>query len=97
MWEHPVIEAVMEQFADYIVFHNNMDVGEDRDILYEYNSAGSIPTVVLGCKYARIGSGERAGEEVETNNLTALTCDLTGGMPADVCGEVQDLIEQINQ
>jgi len=93
-WEHPIIEEVTEKFKEYISFHNNMDSQEDMDIFYQY-STGSIPTLVLGCKYYRIGSGERSGKEAESNNLTALICELTENQPANICNSVQDLIEQI--
>ena len=93
-WEHPIIEEVAEQFGDYISFHNNMDSDVDMDVFSQY-STGGIPTLVLGCKYFRVGSGERAGEEEETKVLTALICDLTNNQPVDVCSQVQDLIQQI--
>jgi len=91
-WEHPVIEAVTSKFSDYISFHNNMDSEEDMDVFSKY-STGGIPTLVFGCKYYRVGVGTQSGEEQETKDLTALICKLTGNQPADVCEEVQDLIE----
>ena len=90
-WEHPVIEAVASKFSNYISFHNNMDSDEDMDVFSKY-STGGIPTLVLGCKYYRIGAGVQSGEEEETKNLTAVICKLTGNQPADICEEVQDLI-----
>lgn len=83
-WEHPIVEKVAEGFAGYISFHNNMDSNEDMDVLMKY-STGGIPTIVLGCRYYRVGSGERSGEEQETQDLTALICDLTNNQPAEVC------------
>ncbi len=94
-WEHPVVEAVAGEFEGFISFHDNMDSDADRDIFTKY-STGGIPTVVLGCKYYRVGSGERSGEEKETKNLTALICNLTENQPAGVCEAVKDLIEQID-
>lgn len=93
-WEHPIIEGVAQKFGSDIVFHNNMDSNEDRDVFQKY-STGGIPTLVLGCKYYRVGSGEIAGQEEETKNLTALICKLTDNKPADVCSQVQELINQI--
>lgn len=91
-WEHPIIEEVTSKFSDYISFHNNMDSDEDTDIFSKY-STGGIPTLVFGCKYYRVGAGIQAGEEQEIKDLTALICKLTGNQPADVCEEVQDLIQ----
>lgn len=93
-WEHPVVEKVMEKFGDTVAFHDNMDVEADQDVFAKY-SAGGIPTMVIGCKYYRVGAGQEDGEEVEIDNLTALTCKLTGNQPEEVCNEVQELINQI--
>jgi len=93
-WEHPIIEDVALKFKENIVFHNNMDSQADMDIFSKY-STGGVPALVLGCKYYRTGSGQRAGEEQEAKILTALICKLTENQPADVCQEVQDLIDQI--
>lgn len=93
-WEHPIIEKVAKKIEGEISFHNNMDNSNDEEIFSKY-SEGSIPTLVLGCKYFRVGSGENAGEEQEEKNLTALICKLTDGKPTEVCSPVQDLINQI--
>jgi len=93
LWEHPIVTKVMDQFKDLVSFHNNMDSKDDQDILKKY-STGGIPTIVLGCKYYRVGSGENSGEEAETKALTALLCKLTGSNQ-DACTQVQDLINQI--
>ena len=85
-WEHPVVEAVTSKFSNYISFHNNMDSDEDMDVFSKY-STGGIPTLVLGCKYYRVGAGTQLGEEEEAKVLTALICDLTGEEPADVCNQ----------
>ena len=95
-WEHPIVEEVAKNFQGYISFHNNMDSQEDMDVFRKY-STGSIPTLVLGCKYYRVGSGERAGEEMESKVLTALICKLTENRPNDICNAVQNLISQIHE
>jgi len=86
IWEHPVLEEVVQEFGDYISFHNNMDSQNDMDIFSKYSS-GSIPTLVLGCKYYRVGSGENDGEEKEKTTLTKLFCDLTQNQPASICNK----------
>lgn len=93
-WEHPIVENVTKNFEEYISFHNNMDSNENTDIFSKY-SAGGIPTLVFGCKYSRVGSGEQSGKEEEIKNLTALICKLTANQPSDVCNSVQNLVEQI--
>ena len=96
LWEHPIFEKVANNFEGYISFYNNMDSDKDTEVLMKY-STGGIPTLVLGCKYYRVGSGEQAGEEAESKNLTALFCKLTGEKPGDICEPVKDLINQINE
>jgi thiol-disulfide isomerase/thioredoxin len=86
VWEKPVIEAVTKKFGSAISYHENIDSDKEMDIFNKY-STGSIPTIVLGCKYYRVGSGEAAGAEKETENLTKLICDITGNQPAEVCGK----------
>lgn len=92
LWEHPVVEKVLKNFEGIISFHNNMDSEQDMDVFSKYSSGG-IPTLVLGCKYFRSGSGEQAGEEDESKILTALICDLTGNQPQDVCASVKDMLK----
>ncbi|MBU2578510.1 thioredoxin family protein [Patescibacteria group bacterium] len=94
VWEKPVIEKVAENFKEHISFHKNIDSNNDSEIFTKY-SAGGVPTLVLGCKYYREGSGERDGEDKETKNLTALICKLTENQPKEVCAAVQDLIDKI--
>jgi len=94
VWEHPIIEEVTAKFGDNINFHNNMNSEDDMDVFQKY-STGGIPTLVLGCKYYRVGAGTQSGEEKETGYLTALICKLTENKPADVCSSVQDLINEI--
>jgi thiol-disulfide isomerase/thioredoxin len=95
-WEHPVIANVTAKFEGFISFHDNIDSTADGDIFAKY-SDGHIPTLVLGCKYYRVGAGANMGEEQETKVLTALICDLTGNKPVDVCTapEIVDLINKI--
>ena len=93
-WEHPIINSVAENFEGLISYHENMNSDEDMDVFSRY-STGGIPAIVIGCKYYRVGSGERIGEEQEANVLTALICSLTNNEPSDVCDNVNDLIDQI--
>ncbi|MGB2841049.1 MAG: thioredoxin family protein [Halobacteriota archaeon] len=100
-WEHPVMENVTAKFEGYISFHDiNIDLDystADQEIFDKYSPEGYIPTIVLGCKYYRVGSGATMGEEQEAKVLTALICNLTDNKPADVCTdeEIEELITQI--
>ena len=84
VWERPIIEEVAAKFGNNISFHNNMDGDKDNEVFDKY-STGGVPTLVLGCKYYRVGSGEGSGKEEEIKNLTSLICDLTDNQPAAVC------------
>ena len=95
-WEHPIIEKVAGEFKDLISFRNYMGDFEDDIAVFQKYSTGGVPTLVLGCKYYRVGSGEQLGEEEEEKILTALICKLTEGEPAGTCDKVEDLINQIH-
>lgn len=100
-WEHPVIENVTVKFEGYISFHDiNIDLDystADQEIFDKYSPEGYIPTIVLGCRYYRVGAGANMGEDMEAKVLTALICNLTDNEPADVCtdAEIEELITQI--
>ena len=83
-WEGPVLKEVVSKFGDKVVFHDNIDSSNDQEIFEKY-STGGVPTIVLGCKYYRVGSGEGDTEEAEAQALTDLICDLTENQPSDVC------------
>lgn len=99
-WEHPLIANVTAKFDGYISFHDNMNNGDrDREIFERYNPERSIPTIVLGCTYYRVGAGTKFGEAEEEKILTALLCSLTKGKPEEVCDspEIGALVAQIAQ
>lgn len=93
-WEQPVIKEAMAKFGNLVVYKELIDATTDQDVFARY-SDGSVPAIVLGCKYSRVGSGENSGAETEAKNLTAITCKLTGGQPSAVCDLVKDLTGQI--
>lgn len=94
-WEKPVIGNVTAKFNDSIVYKELIDnFGSDQSVFTKFNPSGGVPTIVLGCKYYRIGSGESVGVENETKVLTALLCNLTNSASSE-CSAVSDLIEQI--
>lgn len=97
-WEHPIIVNVTSKFEGYISLHDNMNNSTvDRDIFARYSPGGGVPTLVLGCKYYRIGSGEMLDKAEEAKVLTALICNLTANKPGDVCSnpEIEALLAQV--
>ncbi|MDK2949032.1 MAG: hypothetical protein PWQ56_197 [Patescibacteria group bacterium] len=83
-WEKPLITNVIAQFGETIDYRVRYDGSEDVDVLLKYGE-GAVPTIIAGCKYYRIGSGESLGEEAEKEALTKVICRATGGVPASVC------------
>jgi len=92
VWEHPIFEKATAKFGDLIVVHDNMDKqGADEEIWQKYSQIhqGGVPFMLLGCRYAQRGAGDRnLGEAQEEENITALICQLTDGQPEKVCAEV---------
>jgi hypothetical protein len=66
------------------------------EIFNHYSPEGSIPVIVIGGKYFRVGSGEFLGEEAEAQVLTALLCKVTNSSIAD-CSQpaVAELVNAI--
>jgi len=96
-WEHPIFEKVVALFGDKISVRDNMDNTTDSAVFEEYSdiNGGAIPFMLFGCRYTRLGSGERSGEAEEVKNLTAIICRLTNGEPGEVCDSVSELVEKI--
>ena len=96
-WESPVVKKAVDKFKDLVSFHNNMDSSADQEIFNQYGdiNPGYIPFLIFGCKYARLGSGETAGEVKEIENLSALLCKLTEGKPVSVCDPLKEVISGI--
>ncbi len=85
-WEKPVLKAVVDQFGDNIVYKQREDSTEDQDVYSQFGTGG-VPLVVLGGKYYREGAGENLGEEKEKEYLTKYICELTEGLPENVCNQ----------
>jgi thiol-disulfide isomerase/thioredoxin len=83
-WEKPIVQEIVAKFGDKISYHENIDSQTDIDIFSKY-STGGIPTIVIGCKYYRVGSGEAAGEDSEKQTLTKMICNATGNQPESIC------------
>lgn len=84
IWEKPILKSVIDQFGDTISYHENIDSETDSDVFSKY-STGGVPTLVIGCKYYRVGSGESIGEEPEKEALRKVICLATGNQPASIC------------
>jgi thiol-disulfide isomerase/thioredoxin len=97
-WEHTIIANVTSKFDGYISFHDNMNnLDHDSEIFATYSPDRSIPTIVLGCTYYRVGASVTIGADQEEKVLTALICSLTQNKPEEVCNnpEIEALITQI--
>ncbi|MFA5714720.1 MAG: thioredoxin family protein [Candidatus Paceibacterota bacterium] len=84
-WEEPILKSVVEQFGSTISYHENIDSETDQDVFSKYNATGSVPMLVIGCKYYRMGSGEASGEEAEKTALKQVICRATGNLPENIC------------
>jgi len=101
-WEYPIIQKVMTNFKNQVVFHDDMDKldkleAKDQEILNKFQQihGGGVPFLAFGCKYVRVGSGEQSGQAQEEKNLTAILCKLTNNQPQQICASVKDLVDQI--
>ncbi len=89
-WEYPIFKDVVSKFGDTVSFHDDYlsenGLSNDKDVFSRY-STGSIPALIVGCKYYRIGSGEGLGEAQEREALTKVICRVMENQPASVCGK----------
>jgi thiol-disulfide isomerase/thioredoxin len=89
-WERPVFMNVTAKFADYIdVRKVEIDIeqpAEEMELFSHYSPGGSIPVIIIGGKYFRVGSGEFQGAENETATLTAILCKTTNNSISE-CSE----------
>lgn len=83
-WQKPVLKEVIDQFEDKVIYKAREDTAEDQDVYAQFGTGG-VPLLVLGGKYYREGAGENFGEEAEKEFLTNYICELTGGMPENIC------------
>ena len=78
-WEKPVLEDVVDNFSNVTLkvyyLDNQADIAKmssfEAQIFQEY-SDGSVPLIVIGNKYFRIGSGENSGAEQEKQYVSEL-------------------------
>lgn len=102
-WEKPVMAKVAKSFGEEIDYHENFDSSTDSEVFEKYAdiNPGYVPFLVLGCKYARVGSGERLGKDnaestlLEEEAIKTILCKLTTGKPQSVCNGLKDKISQI--
>ncbi|MDD4409262.1 MAG: thioredoxin family protein [Candidatus Pacebacteria bacterium] len=71
-WEKPIISEVAKLFGSKISYHENIDNSKDLDVLNKFSPQGGIPTIVIGCKYFKVGSGETIGSAKEKQSLLLL-------------------------
>jgi thiol-disulfide isomerase/thioredoxin len=81
MWEKPIFDKAVSEFEGYISLHDNMNTQNDEDVEVEYG--GGSPLIIIGCKFARRGSGENWGAAAEEMILRNLICKVAD---SPVCG-----------
>ncbi|MBI5332236.1 MAG: thioredoxin family protein [Candidatus Aenigmarchaeota archaeon] len=97
-WEKPNFIAATSKFGawnDSVYTSNYLDVKlieidvidietykTDLEAFKHYSPSGTIPVIIIGGKYFRIGSGEGIGNDVDEKVLTALFCKATGNAVA---------------
>ena len=93
-WNKPIFEKVVKEYIEAgkvtgYLWEDNKNLlseggqesitKEEHDIYTEYNPQGSVPTIVMGCKYYRIGSSfarMENGEVLEEAELRAVIEDI---------------------
>jgi len=83
-WQKPIMTELSQLFGDNINYHENFDGSTEADILLKYGN-GSVPALIIGCKYYRIGSGEATSVAEDTEAVKDVICRATGGIPASIC------------
>jgi thiol-disulfide isomerase/thioredoxin len=71
-WEKPIVKEAVNSFGSKIAYHENIDTDKDLDIFNKFNREGGIPTLIIGCKYFKLGSGENIGADKEKAAITLL-------------------------
>jgi|GEM_PF-1870746 len=89
-WEKPVMKKAVELFGDNVDLRiYDVDVAQppaaDMAVYQKFNPDGSIPTIVIGCKYFQIGSGETLGEAGEIAVIKKAICASFGTNAPAVC------------
>ena len=104
VWEKPVAKKVFDLFKNEIAYHENFDSENDTDVFSKYQNINqnSVPFLVLGCKYVRVGAGsslsqatdsakrEEESKKLEEEALATILCKLTNGKPASVCASIKN-------
>jgi len=68
VWEKPVIGNTTALFASEISYHENMGTQTDLEVFQRYATynRGSVPFIVIGCQFIRLGSGESMAADEAT-------------------------------
>jgi thiol-disulfide isomerase/thioredoxin len=93
-WQKPVIEAALLPFENQVSFKNNTDNENDLDIFSKY-SDGSIPLIVIGCNYYRVGAGINSSEQEDIDVISSLVCSMIDGNSNETCEDLEELINKI--
>ncbi|MFC2174985.1 thioredoxin family protein [archaeon] len=90
-WEKPIFTRVAQKFPSITTHMVEVDLEPDHpeiSTFNHYSPGGSIPLVIVGGNYYRVGSGEVLGEETEEQLLTALFCKISDNEAED-CSDAE--------
>jgi len=95
--QRAVLDDIVAKFGDSIIFKDHVDSEEDINILFEYGD-GSVPMLVVGCNYFRIGANTDGTEEKNSQDVdivSAHICKITNNQPSGVCDGLEHLTNGI--
>lgn len=125
-WAKEIFDSFAKEYADKIEAHHwQVDLGDDTltepvendmpadqlNIFKQFNSAGTIPTFVFGCKYYRIGTGFEQADDKETEKAEYMavaeqllkelnpadeTADTAGSVPEDASAQTAEPAQEAN-
>ncbi len=80
-WQRPIIEYAAQQFENvelrvYDNPQNQTITQEDIGILFKHSPEGTMPTIIIGDVYSRVGESLSLGETEEAEYITSMICDI---------------------
>ncbi len=97
-WEKPIFLNVTSEFGNLIEVRfyeidKESPPKEEMEVFKKYNPRGTIPTIIIGCRYFRAGSGEAIGKEKERETLETLICKVAP--QAEICGKYEEKLKEL--
>lgn len=97
-WEKPILLNVTAEFGNLIEVRfyeidKETPPQEEMEVFKKYNPRGTIPTIIIGCRYFRAGSGESLGEDKERETLEILLCRIAPQVK--VCSKYKEKLKEL--